>query len=275
MKNVPLWKKIGLGIIIFLAVIIFGRNILIKTVASTFVKAATGSELQIGKFYVGLFNTKIHIKDVKILNPKDFEDRVMLDLPEVLVDYRLGELIKGNIYLDHLTFNLEQFMVVKKADGVSNLDKFTALGGSSDKKDASKEVPKKEEKKTKKKVSFHIDQFDLRIKQVVMKDYSKNPDKPSIKNFDLNLDSSYKDVDNPTALGALIMNQVLLNTTIGKVVNVDMSGITNALGDVGGKAKETIGKAGAAVGDAAGKAADGLKSVTGGLMKALPFGGDK
>ena len=103
--------------IIFVVLIFFllvlGRNIILKFAVEKGVEAATGLQLQIEKFDLGIAETHLGINNLQLLNPSGYPDRVMFEAPEVFVDYNLGSILKGKIHLEEIRLNFDKFVVVR------------------------------------------------------------------------------------------------------------------------------------------------------------------
>ncbi len=110
------------GIIAILVVLSFVKNVIIKASVEAGVKAVTGLPLKMGSMNVGIARTLVGIKSLKLYNPKGFQDKVMLSMPEIYVDYNLAPIFKGKIHLQEMRINLEEFLVVKNKDGKVNVD---------------------------------------------------------------------------------------------------------------------------------------------------------
>ncbi|MCA9401631.1 MAG: hypothetical protein KC713_08385, partial [Candidatus Omnitrophica bacterium] len=114
--------KLLITIGVLLAVIILARNVIVKTAMQAGVSSFTGASLDIKRLNIGLADTLIHIEDLKMKNPKDFEEPMMVDLPEVYVDYVLSDILRGNLHFKEIRLNMKEFIVVKNKNGELNLD---------------------------------------------------------------------------------------------------------------------------------------------------------
>jgi uncharacterized protein involved in outer membrane biogenesis len=224
-------KKIGivvLVIVILFVVLGLAKNMIIKTAVSGGVHAATGLKLQIKGLRVGVFNSLIDIKDLKLFNPPDFTDKVMADVPQIYIDYDLGAFFKNKVHLEEMKLDLKELVVVKNEKGELNLDSLKVVKKTKEEK-ASKE---KEAKKEKKAPQIQIDDLSLKIGKVIYKDYSKGGS-PQVKEFNVNIDEQYKDITDPNALVSLIVVQALAKTTIAKLANFDIGSLqSQAMGKV-------------------------------------------
>jgi len=250
-------KIIPIILIVIIAVCV-GKNLIIKMGTQAGVKAVTGLSLKIGKFHVGVFDTKVHIKEFQLQNPKGYQDRIMVDIPEVYVDYRLLPIFTGKVHLDEIRFHLKEFVVVKNADGTSNLDSLKVVQDSSKKE--KKDAPKKDAPKKKTKVQ--IDNLSLRIDKVILKVYNEDG-KAKVKEFNINLNEVYKDIKSFEDIAALIVFKIATKTTIGSIVNLDVDGLGDMFSGSLGSATD------AAV--QAQKAVNSTKDKLKGLIK-NPFG---
>jgi hypothetical protein len=276
-KNI--WMKILLGIVILLAVVVVGRNVIIKGAVSTGVKAVTGLDLKIDKMNIGLANTLLGINGLVLYNPDGFVDEVMMDLPEIYVDYDLGAIMKKKVHLKEVRLNLKEFTIVKNKDGVLNLDSLTAV------KSAKKEAPKEEKKEEKPKqdMELKIDLLKLKLGKVVYKDYSNDPEKPSTQEFVMNIDEEFQDITDPKSVVTIIVMKAMANNALANLTNFKLGPLADSLqGSVKGAGKLVTDIAGDTLGigkDVGGKAVEttteAVKKTTETLKNLLPFGGKK
>lgn len=261
-------KKVKKIIIIIIsavfAVIIalfFAKNMIAKASVSAGVKAMTGLELSISSMNVGIFKTLISINELQLHNPAGFTDELMVDAPEIYVDYNLGAFFKGRVHLEEIRLVLKEFTVIKNEKGELNLDALKTVK-EEEKVEEKGEVDSKEEET--KMPEFQIDVLVLKIGKVVYKDYSKGTP-PKVREFNVNIDERFENVTDPRTLANLIIVKALKNTTIARLTNFDLGslqdGVAKKLKGVTGLSQGTVDKAK----DAAGKALDKIKKI-------LPFG---
>ncbi len=274
-----------------LIALFFGKNMIIKTSVSAGVKAMTGLTLSIRSMNVGVFKSLIGINELQLYNPPGFGDDLMIDLPEIYVDYDLGSFIAGKAHLEEVRLNLKEFMVVKNADGQLNLNSLKVVEGEG-KEDA--DTGEKEETEM---PDIQIDLLELKIDRVIYKDYSKGTP-PKEKKFNVNIDERYENITDPKSFVRLIILKALKNTTIASLTNFDIgklqSGISGTVKktaemaqeakgraieigkDAGGKAKETaeetVEKAAEAGKDAGDKIKEAADKAADTIKKILPFG---
>ena len=233
-------KKLGIIIAVLLVVVLVlsvGKNIIAKTAVEKGVELVTGLKLRISKLNIGVINTLVGIKDLTLYNPKGYKDRVMVNMPEIYVDYDLGAIIGGNIHLNDIKINLNEFVVIKNEKGELNLDSLKVV-------QAQKEGKPPQEKE--KAPDIKIDKLQLTIGKVIYKDYSKGGE-PSVREFNINLDETYADITDPYSLVSLIVVKALMNTTIASLTNFNLSGLEGTVGETLTKAEEVVAQTAAQV----------------------------
>jgi hypothetical protein len=285
-------KGFIIGIVVLVILLGPGKNFLIKGAVEGAVSLITGLKLSIGKLDVGLSSTQMDIEGLKLFNPKGFQDKVMVDLPKIFVDYRLGEILKGKIYLEKMELYLREFSVIKNEKGELNLDTLTALS----KPKPGEPAKKPETKKKAEEIKMQIDSLVLRVDKVIYKDYSGGGS-PKVQEFSININEKFQNITSPNKLVSLILYKVLMGTTIGRLANIDLGSLEGAASEVlatGQKMASQVGEqakaaadmtqkaaaeAGAkvsgeigALGEKTSETADAAKEKAAKLLKKLPFG---
>ena len=220
-------------IFVLLVAVFLGKNLIVKTSVKAGVKAMTGLKLNIKSMNIGILNSLIGINGLQLFNPPGFVDELMVDLPEVYVDYDLGAFIKRKVHLEEVRLNLKEFSVIKNEKGELNLDYLRVVKGEKEEK-----VEGEEEKEKTKMPELQIDVLELKIGKVVYKDYSKGTP-PKSKEFNVNIDERYENITNPRAFISLIIVKALKNTTIARLTNFNLGALQE---NVAGKLKETTHK---------------------------------
>jgi len=213
-----------LTILIVLAVVIFvvalAKDFIIKVSVEKGVDIVTGLKLNIGSLKVGVLKPVVDIKNLKLLNPSNFPDRTMVDMPEIYVNYDLRSIMGGTIHLPEVRMALKEFVVVKNANGELNLDALKNIQAQKSGKSPTGKAPQ-----------IKIDLLKLSIGKVIYKDYSRGAP-PDVKEFDINLNESYTNVDNPYSLASLIVVKALMNTSIAALTHFDLKGLQGTVGGV-------------------------------------------
>ncbi|HLF17933.1 MAG TPA: AsmA family protein [Candidatus Omnitrophota bacterium] len=225
--------SILIAVVVIIAVVILAKDFIIKIVAEQSVRAVTGLPLRIDNLRMGLTTSLIDIKGLRLYNPAGFEDKVMIKIPEIYVDYKLMSIFKGVIEVSDLRLHLEEFMVVKNKKGEVNIEQLKALQQQKAEKTGAPQEKAKQD--------IRINKLALKIDKIIYKDYSKEGE-PSVKEFKIGIDQTYEGIDNLNALVSLIVVRSLAQTTIANLTNVDISGLSNAVSGTLKGATETTKK---------------------------------
>ena len=266
-------KKIAVILAIVIAVLFvasMAKDIIIKTAVEQGAQLVTGLKLKMSGFSFGIIRGVVDIRNLRVLNPKGYKDPNMVDMPEIYVNYNLPAIISGKIYLPEVRIDMKQFTVVKNEKGELNLNALKVV-------QAQKKSGQPSGSGETKMPPLQIDSLRLKIGKVLYKDYSGGGS-PSVKEFDINLDEKYTNIDNPYTLVTLILVKAMMNTTIAGLTNLDLNGlkgnIPEALGTaqkVATQATETVAQTTQAVTKTAQEAEKAAESVTDVLKN--PFGG--
>lgn len=221
MKKTLTILLVVVGVII---VVLLAKDLIIKASVEKGVEMSTGLQLNIGSLKVGILKPVVDIKNLKLLNPRDFSDRTMIDMPEIYVNYDLPAIIGGKIHLPQVRLALKEFLVVKNAKGSLNLDAFKTVQAQKQGKTPSQNTSGKAPQ-------INIDVLQLNIGKVVYKDYSKGST-PDVKEFNVNLNERYTNIDDLQALVNLIVFKALMNTSISSLTNFNLQGLEGGLGGV-------------------------------------------
>jgi len=260
-------------VMVLFVVFVMAKNIIAKTAVSAAVKTMTGLKLDIKKMDIGLMGTYINIEGLTLFNPSGYQDKVMLDIPEVYVNYDLGSLFGGKPHLEALRLELKELVVVKNANGQLNLDTLKVVREKKQKKaSTAKAAPAPMP-------DIQIDVLEFKIGKVIYKDYSMGP-APRVNTYNINIRERYTNVTNLSSLASIIIFKALMNTAIVNLTDFDVGslsqGLTNTLKDAtktaeslfGDAAKIGQGAGGTAIGTAEKAAQDAAETV----KKLLPFG---
>lgn len=209
-------KKIGfvlLVIVLIVVAVILAKDIIARSALTAGVNAVTGLKLQIKGMKVGLITTLIDIEELKLFNPAGFKDKVMVDMPEIYIDYDLGAFFKRRVHLEEVRLNLKELLVVKNAQGELNLDSLKVVKEE-------KEEAKPAEKEKAAAPEVQIDNLHLKIAKIIYKDYTKDP--VEVKEYDVNIDEQRKDIKDIKALTTWILYTALLKTPIANLTGFDL-----------------------------------------------------
>jgi len=257
---------IAIVILITILALFLTKDILIKAGIENGARIVTGLKLHIGGFKAGLLDTIINIDDLKLYNPKGFEDKVMIDMPNIYVDYNLPSIFKGTMHFYTVKLNLREFVVVKDKNGKLNLDSLKVV-------QADKQEKKPQDIGKDKAPQVQIDVLELRIDRVVYKDYTAG-EKPSIREFNVNINEKFTNIKDAYSLVSIIVVKALMNTTIANLVNIDLGGLSDTIKGTLLKATKLTSGTAAAATKVLGETSKALTDAAGSITKklSLPFG---
>ncbi|MFH1493036.1 MAG: AsmA family protein [Candidatus Omnitrophota bacterium] len=265
-------KKIAILILIFailISALILAKNLIAKGAITAAVKAVTGLRLTIDSFNVGILKSNINIEGLMLYNPEGFQDKIMVNMPQIYVDYDLGDFLKGKVHLEELKIHLEELIVIKNSNGELNLNSLKVVQERKREKETSSEEKKAKE------VQLQIDSLKLKIGKVIYKDYS-SPPRVHLREYKVNINEKYTNITDMRTAASLIIVRALMNTAIASLTDFDVGLLKDSVGDVlrsaskvaidaAGKVVDVGRKAKDTTSEAIGKTADRIKDI-------FPFG---
>jgi len=205
-------KKKGVNflliLIVLLAAVFIGKDLLIRVGVEQAVKAVTGLPLKIDSLKVGLAPTTIDIRGMRLFNPPGFAESLMIDIPEIYVDYNLAEMLTGKVHLNDVRLDLNEFIVVKSKEGAVNINYLKTI--------QEKLPPPKPGQEPVK-----IDNLTLKMNRVVYKDYAKGGAEPVVKEIKLGIDQTYKDIKDLNTIIAIIVVKAVSQTALSNIPGLD------------------------------------------------------
>jgi hypothetical protein len=123
LKKVVWWF---LGVVAFLLLLVIGaivfKNPLLKTVARWNIKSSTGLDSSIGHFDLDLTGSRLRITGFRIYNNPAFGSSLLVDIPELYLQFDPQEASQGKLRFKEIRFNLAEANVVRNKNGITNLD---------------------------------------------------------------------------------------------------------------------------------------------------------
>jgi hypothetical protein len=213
---------ISLLLCLTLALLIVFRNFILKTALEAFIQYETGLQLKVRNFSLGITSRVIEFEELVLLNPKGFPEPVMVFAPQLYLEYQPGSFLKGKSHFNLIRIDLQKFNVIKTADGKVNLDALKTVKKERAEEAREAALPPEPEKK---KTEFRIDSLELKIGEVNIVDYTKDPHGASRK-FIIDLNEKYTNVTNFDDIAKIILVKALTNTTISDITNLDIKNLT-------------------------------------------------
>lgn len=221
--------KISLVVLVVLVALSAGKNLIAKAAVESGVGFMTGLNLNMRELNISFLNTAFRIRDMKLFNPNGYQDKIMLSMPEIYVDFELQPLFTGKVHLAEVRIHLKEFVVEKNKNGELNLDSLKPVKAQKKETAARKSKEAKPAEKGKA-PQMQVDSLKIRIEKVIYKDYSRGP-KPFVQEFNMNLNESYSNITNPYSIVSLIVVKVLMNTSIARLTNFDVGSLQNSVSD--------------------------------------------
>jgi hypothetical protein len=104
-----------------IVILLLSLNSIVRVGVEHRIRAQTGMDAEIGKFSVGLFEPTVTIQNFKLYNPPDFGGTPFLDIREIHVEYDRAALVRHELHLTLLRFNLGELDIVKNEAGRTNI----------------------------------------------------------------------------------------------------------------------------------------------------------
>ncbi len=154
---------------------------------------------------------KVDIKGFQVYNPKGFPKEVMVDVNEISVEYDLPAVLTGKLHLPMVVFDLNEFVMVKNAEGKLNVD---SLKFAQQSKGAETAKTEKKPARKSKEMAMQIDEFHLNIGRVVVQDYTQGKE-PAVQAYDVGLkDKVFKNITSAQQLATLITMEAMGPTAL-------------------------------------------------------------
>jgi hypothetical protein len=115
-----LFRLLITAVVLAVALVLL-KDILFKAVAERRLREQTGLSVTIRKLEVGLLSPTIAAEGIKFYNPPEFGGSVLLDLPEIYLEYDPAKAALGSIHLNLLRLKLSEISLVKNNSGRTNL----------------------------------------------------------------------------------------------------------------------------------------------------------
>src|SRR5271154_677385 len=107
--------------IVLIVVFFLSLNSILRVVIEHNIRKQTGMDAEIGEFSLGLVSPTVTIKDFKLFNPPGFGGTLFLDIPEIHVEYDRAALVKSDLRITLMRFNLGELDIVKNQAGQTNI----------------------------------------------------------------------------------------------------------------------------------------------------------
>lgn len=204
-------------LVVLFVCLFFARNTILKFTVIKTTENIIGTSVKIERIALDLVNQEFKVEGFKLMQPKDYGEGVMIDIPSINANYDMNHLLRKKVFLKQLSIDLKELVVIKDTDGKLNVDSLKIA-----KKNGGECVSETS--------SAEMEKLCLSVGKVVYKDYKKGP-KPEITVYDINVkNKEYKDIPSERDLAVLVITQSMLHTAIKDAA---IYGVTAATGLVG------------------------------------------
>lgn len=233
-------KKI-IGIIFFAVVVVIFTGVFFgKVLLASALSNVLGAPVKVGGLKLG---AETGIYGLVIGNPKGFQEKTMISIPEASVQVDTGDLWKGRIHLQRVKLAMDE-VTVEKSGGKINLLELKVMkkqeqpeSAEPKEKPAPTEPSEQEKPSGKKPFAVQIDEVVLDLNKARYVDSGITP--ASVKEYDLNIrNESFKDVTNTAGLVKQIVFFILKKVGLSSLTaNFDI-----LMKGVGGEVSTAVGK---------------------------------
>jgi uncharacterized protein YhdP len=124
MKKLLRWAIAIASLLLVLAVLaLCFRDTFFRLAAQQAIHSSTGMRVEIAKLKTGLRQPAIEMHGVKLYNYADFGSSLMLDVPDLTVEFDQQLVAEGKLRFKLLRLNLAELHVIRDAAGRWNLEK--------------------------------------------------------------------------------------------------------------------------------------------------------
>ena len=181
---------IAVVLVVVILALVFGRNIIARTVVINGIKQVCGLKVDITKVDISL--PKVSVQGLRVYNPSGFSGEILADIPEVALDIDLAGVFKNKIHLKELKLDVREMNVVLNDQGDMNVNSLAILlpkeGGGTP-------------------PEVRIDMLSVKIGKVMYKSSLPGAG-TNVGEFNLNIDETFHDVTDPSKVAIQVLKKV-------------------------------------------------------------------
>ncbi|MGH7941144.1 MAG: hypothetical protein ACREE6_03895 [Limisphaerales bacterium] len=113
--------RLALLAVALVVAILLSLNTILRILIEHNIRARSGMDAEIGRVELGWTEPTIEIRDLKIYNPPSFGGTPFLNVPEIHIEYDRAALLKKELHLTLLRFNLAELDIVRNRKGQINI----------------------------------------------------------------------------------------------------------------------------------------------------------
>ncbi len=122
MKKILKWVfRLILLLVVLLGLLLICRNSLARPLVEKEIRRATGLNAILGRVNIGLTAPTLYVENLRLLNTAEFGGAILMDVPELWVEYDWTALRSRTVRLRAVRVNISQMNVIRNKDGRCNL----------------------------------------------------------------------------------------------------------------------------------------------------------
>ena len=190
---------IAVVLVVVILALVFGRNIIARTVVINGIKQVCGLKVDIVKVDINL--PKVSVQGLRIYNPSGFSGEILADIPEVALDIDLAGVFRNKIHLKELKLDVREMNVVLNDQGDMNVNSLAIL------------LPKKGGGTP---PEVRIDMLSVKIGKVTYKGSLPGAG-ANAGEFNLNIDETFHDVTDTSKVAIQVLKKVASRIGFGSL----------------------------------------------------------
>ena len=188
-------------------------------------RVVLGAPVKIERARVDLWTGQATFEGIRIENPANFPDGILLGIPKIFVDLDRWALFKGRFHFNTLELDCRDIRVIRAEDGRVNLFSLNIFKSSPARSQGAKAAGPEEGPGR-----FQVDNLVLTIGFATFTDLSGSS--PSQKSFALRVDHAvYRNVETPADIFRIISWELVKRMGLGKIA--DSLGVSPELPGLG------------------------------------------
>jgi hypothetical protein len=200
------WILILLSAAVAAAAVYSGKYLVIRSAVLSCTRTMTGLTADVGGISVSLIGTSVRIRDLRLHNPPQFADPLLMVMPEVFIDADMGAYFsKKFVHVESILIDAKEILVTHNEKGELNIDSLV--------------IP-----------LMKIDVFRLKVGRVVLKDYSRGRE-PNVLAVSVNIDERFEHVTDLKGTFVAAVKKAVMNSSPLALVNFGLKPLKDQVGD--------------------------------------------
>ena len=201
MKKIAIRRILAVCLLVFLitlAVVSLTKEIIVRNWVEDAFQKHLNLKVKIQNIYIDIFQPRLTLEDLHILNPPNFGRHWFANIPSVVLDYSIGSFFMRTVNAKQLKLDILEVNIVKDAEGEINLNTINHFGSKSGHP-----------------FDLFIENLDLSIRRVTFQDMTMSV---PVKVYDLNLKNmKFKDIKTLEGLSQLIAAKIFERIGVSQI----------------------------------------------------------